>query len=242
MAGELDPLDVPVPARPVALPVRARAGERLREWWEDPRVRTAALLGAAALAGLAWFQIGRGSEPRPSGAAGGPAGAAAPARPSAPPAASTTTPAGEEVLVHVAGAVARPGVVRVRPGARVVDAIAAAGGGLPDAALDQLNLAAKVTDGQRIGVARVGQPAPPVVDGAAPAGGAAAGAAPGAPVDLNAATQAQLEELPGIGPALATAILRYREEHGGFRSVGELQEVRGIGDARFAELEGLVTV
>jgi competence protein ComEA len=236
-----------VPPRP-RLADRARLDpvdllERLRTRWEDPRVRAGVLLVVAAVAGLVWFRLGQSS-----GGGGGAAPVGAPAA-AAPRVTTTTTEAAGELVVHVAGAVARPGVVRVRAGARVVDAIDAAGGGLPDAALDRLNLAATLVDGQRVAVSRVGEPAPPVDSGAAGGAGAGvvtggtgeAGAASG-PLDLNAATQAQLEELPGIGPALAGAILRYRDEHGGFRSVGELREVRGIGEARFADLEGLVTV
>jgi competence protein ComEA len=246
----------PVPPRPQPVPERVPIGagvrERLLDRWQDPRVRAAVLLVAAAVAGLVWFRLGRTSQP--GGADAAATGAPAP-RPRAylPPTTTTTTGSGE-VVVHVAGAVARPGVVRVGAGARVVDAIEAAGGGLPDAALDQLNLAAKLVDGERIAVARAGEPPPPLAasggpgasggTGAGAGGGAAAqsGAEPTGPVDLNSASQAALEELPGIGPALAQAIMRYREEHGGFRSVAELQEVRGIGDARYAELEGLVTV
>lgn len=211
--------------------------ERARRRWEDPRVRAVALLVAATIAGLVWFRLGR-SDPTDGGRAGVPpvtAGGAARVR-------ATTSTTARELVVHVAGAVARPGVVRVRAGARVVDAIDAAGGGLPDAALDRLNLAAALVDGQRVAVTRVGEPAVPADSSAGPAAAPAGPGAPSGPLDLNAATQAQLEELPGIGPALAGAILRYRDEHGGFRSVGELQEVRGIGEARFADLEGLVTV
>ena len=137
---------------------------------------------------------------------------------------------------HVAGAVARPGVLRMPEGARVIDAVEGAGGAVPTADLDRLNLAARLTDGQRILVLEVG--AAPV------AGIPGTGSAPdpGALLDLNAATQAQLEELPGIGPALAGAILAERDRRGGFRSVNELREVRGIGEARFADLRARVTV
>jgi competence protein ComEA len=153
----------------------------------------------------------------------------------------SSTEHGGALTVHVAGAVNRPGVVRIRAGARVVDAIDAAGGGLPDADLDRLNLAAKLVDGQRVAVARVGAPAP-VESGAIPgAVDPAAGVDPG-PVNVNTATQAQLEELPGIGPALAGAIIAEREKRGGFRDVAELQDVRGIGDARFADIKDLVSV
>ncbi len=113
------------------------------------------------------------------------------------------------------------------------------GGGLGDADLDRLNLAAKVVDGERIFVPKVGQADP------APASSASGGAsAPGStgPINLNTATQAELEELPGIGPSLAQAILTERQRRGRFTSVNELRTVRGIGDARFADLKDLVTV
>ncbi len=207
-------------------------------------MRIAALLVAALVAGLAWYQLGV------SGSAG--AGTAAPAttRPTGQTERSTgpgevsgatTAPSGGFVLVHVAGAVAHPGVVRVRAGARVVDAIQAAGGGVPGSDLDRLNLAAKVVDGQRIAVALVGAPAP-VEAGASGSPGGGAPATPGNPVDLNTATESQLEELPGIGPSLAAAIIAEREKRGGFKAVGELQDVRGIGEMRFAEIKDLVSV
>jgi comEA protein len=218
------------PPRP---PVRGVAG-----WWEpfgarirDPRTLRIAGFLVAAVAGLVWYQIGRAD------AADGLGAPAASDRP-APVTTTTTRP---PVLVHVAGAVARPGLVEVPAGARVADALAAAGGGLPEADLDRLNLAAKVADGQRIPVARVGEPAPvgPVGDGGA--GGGDPGGATG-PIDLNSATEAQLDTLPGIGPTLAGAIIRERERRGGFTSVDQLQDVRGIGEKRFADLRPLVTV
>ncbi len=153
-------------------------------------------------------------------------------------AATTTTAAPDHVVVHVAGAVAAPGVHRLAPGARVVDAVAAAGGPAPDADLDRLNLAAVVHDGQRVHVPRAGEPVV-AVDG--DAGGS--GEEPtGGPVDLNTATQRQLEALPGVGPATAQAILAERDRRGGFRSVDELIEVRGIGPAKLEALRDLVRV
>lgn len=199
----------------------------------DPRLRTAALLLVAALAGLVWYQLGRS---QPSAALSGPRRASSRA-----PAAVTTTTR-PPVLVHVAGAVVHPGLVRVETGARVADAIAAAGGGLPDADLDRLNLAAKVADGQRIPVARVGEPiVADLTGGTGAPGGGPAGTDAG-PLNLNTATEAQLDTLPGIGPTLAGAIIRERERRGGFTSVGQLRDVRGIGEKRFADLAPLVTV
>jgi competence protein ComEA len=231
----MTPSEIP-PPRP-APHGRTAVVEQLRDRWADPRVRIGALLVVAAIAGFAWYQNGRSEAsalraiPRPR-----PDASRAPAR------ATTTVP---PVLVHVAGAVVRPGLVRVATGARVADAIAAAGGAVPGADLDRLNLAAKVADGQRILVVAVGAPAGGDPGGTTDAGGAAAdGGAPGdgAPVNLNTATTDDLDGLPGIGPTLAAAILRERERRGGFTSVDQLRDVRGIGEKRFADLRDLVTV
>lgn len=232
--------DLPRPDPPRPLPAPARGIERLREHWDDPRVRIGALLAAALVTGFVWYQLGAG----PS------SGAAGPEPPTAAESASTTraaagstasSPPAGMLTVHVAGAVARPGVVRVPAGARVVDAIEAAGGGLPDADLDRLNLAAKVADGQRVAVAKIGAPAPVEADATT---GVAAGTAdaPGGPMNLNTATSTQLEELPGIGPSLAAAIIAEREKRGGFKAVTELQDVRGIGELRYADIKDLVSV
>jgi competence protein ComEA len=162
---------------------------------------------------------------------------------------TTTTTVPAFVVVDVVGAVRRNGVVRLRAGARVVDALAAAGGATADADLVRLNLAAPVTDGARIAVPRLGAPAPPVdpaaVSGAVvPAGSGDTGAPPSSasPVDLNTATAEQLDALPGIGPATAAAIIADRGANGPFRSVDDLGRVRGIGDAKLEQLRGLVRV
>jgi competence protein ComEA len=226
------PLD---PPRPFPLPERGL--DRVRALWDDSRVRVGALLVVALVAGFVWYRLGAGSQAAPR--------SDRTAVTSTPATVATTTPPPESpptgrVTVHVAGAVLRPGVVRVDGGARVVDAIDAAGGGLPDADLDRLNLAAKVVDGQRVAVAKIGAPAP--VE--ATPGGAAPGdtALETGPLNLNTATQAQLEELPGIGPTLAAAIIAERDERGGFRDVAELQDVRGIGEMRYADIKDLVAV
>jgi competence protein ComEA len=226
------PLD---PPRPFPLPERGL--DRVRALWDDSRVRAGALLAVALVAGLVWYRLGAGSQAAPP--ADRTVVASSPARvaPTTPPPAPSAT---GRVTVHVAGAVVRPGVVQIAAGARVVDAIDAAGGGLPDADLDRLNLAAKVVDGQRVAVAKIGAPAPVETppSGAAPGSPAAASG----PLDLNTATQAQLEELPGIGPTLAAAIIAERDERGGFRDVAELQDVRGIGELRYADIKDLVSV
>jgi len=145
---------------------------------------------------------------------------------------------GERIVVHVAGAVRRPGVYRLRSGARVETAVRLAGGATRRADLGGLNLAAKVEDGRQILVperVRAGGTA-----AAAPSGGGPA--APAQPVNLNSATLEQLDTLPGVGPATAQKILDFREERGGFGSVEDLAEVPGIGPVRMAALREAVTV
>lgn len=157
--------------------------------------------------------------------------------------APTTAAVPSVVLVHVAGAVAIPGVHELELGARVVDAIAAAGGLRSDADGARLNLAAPVADGERVYVPVAGEEPPPVVGpaGAAPAGGAGASGGSGT-VDLNTADEAALDALPGIGPSTAAAIVEHRAKIGRFRSVDELLDVRGIGEAKLEQLRSLVTV
>jgi competence protein ComEA len=140
------------------------------------------------------------------------------------------------VFVHVAGAVVRPGLYRLGGAPRVADAIDAAGGVAPTADLDAVNLAATVTDGERVYVPRLGEVPPP-----AAAAGASNGTLPG-PIDLNTATAEQLDALPGVGPSTAQAIVSYRQEHGRFRSVDELLEVRGIGPSKLEDLRAKVRV
>src|SRR3954451_31137 len=128
------------------------------------------------------------------------------------PAATTTTVAAV-VVVHAAGAVVHPGVYRVPVGARVIDVVDAAGGPAPDADVNHLNLAAVVADGSQIYVPRVGE--------AVVASAGSATAVPSGPLDLNTATLEQLDELPGVGPATAKAIIAERERRGRFRSVDD---------------------
>lgn len=135
------------------------------------------------------------------------------------------------LTVHVAGAVARPGVVLLKEGARVMDAVESAGGPLPEADLDALNLAQPVQDGQKITVPRKGE-----------------GGAPGASreksgkVNINTADAGELEKLPGIGPTLAERIVSYREKNGSFKSIDELKKVSGIGEKKFSEIKDLVEI
>lgn len=219
-----------------------RARDRLQLLRGDPRVGVALLVVIAVVAGFLWYRAGvdgAGGAPPPR--------AAVPASQASPPtsAPAAVDPGGadgaddhDEIVVHVAGAVAEPGVVELPRGSRVTDAIEAAGGGVPEADLDRLNLAARLVDGQRVLVQKVGEPpapAEPTTPGDDPA---AAG-----PLNLNTATVEQLDDaLPGIGPTLAAAIVSEREERGGFRSVNELRDVRGIGEKRFADIVDKVTV
>ncbi|MFC0506869.1 helix-hairpin-helix domain-containing protein [Micromonospora costi] len=174
------------------------------------------------------------------------------------PAASTAAPVAEgvadgvaepdrsaagELVVAVAGKVRRPGLVRVPVGARLADAVEAAGGALPGVDVALLNPARKLSDGELIVVGVTPPPAagqPVGGSGEGPAAGGVPG--PGGRVNLNTATLAQLDALPGVGPVLAQRILTHREQHGGFRSVGDLRQVEGIGDARYEQLKDLVTV
>lgn len=135
------------------------------------------------------------------------------------------------LYVHVAGAVRRPGVVRVSSGSRVATAMARAGGPTRRADLTAVNLAAQVEDGQQVVVPASG------AAGTAVGGPALEPGAPGAPkLSLGSATADQLDELDGIGPTLSERILEYRTEHGGFGSLEELREVEGIGEKRFESL------
>jgi competence protein ComEA len=138
------------------------------------------------------------------------------------------------LVVDVVGAVRRPGLVRLPDGSRVADAIAGAGGLGRGAQRAAVNFAAPVSDGQQVLVPARG------------AAVAAAGADPGAaaassgPVSLSSATAEQLNALPGVGPVTAAKIVAYRQQHGSFRSVDELDAISGIGPSRIADLRGLV--
>lgn len=142
------------------------------------------------------------------------------------------------VTVDVAGLVVHPGVYTLPSGSRVEDALAAAGGAQPGADLTTLNRARVLVDGEQLAVGVLGAAAPAV--GASGATGAAPAA--GGLVDLNTADLVGLDTLPGVGPVLAQAILDWRTEHGSFSSVGDLDQVAGIGPATFATLKDLVTV
>ncbi len=135
------------------------------------------------------------------------------------------------VVVHLAGGVRRPGVYRVEAGSRVIDVVETGGGFAPDARPDDLNLAALVRDGDQIRVPVRGDP--PSVGGTTDT--------PGGPVDVNRADATELERLKGVGPALAAAIIAYREAHGDFATLDDLIEVPGIGPAKLEALRDQAT-
>ncbi len=155
-------------------------------------------------------------------------------------------PASASIVVDVVGKVRRPGIARLPTGARVVDALRAAGGARRGASLASLNLARVLTDGEQI---VVGIRSPPGIAASAagavgPSGssGASGGATPVPMVNINTADQTQLEELPGIGPVTARSILDYRAEKGTFTSVDELLEVSGIGDVTLSKIAPYCTI
>lgn len=138
-----------------------------------------------------------------------------------------------EVTVHVTGKVRHPGVVTLPGGSRVTDALRAAGGARAGSTIGALNLARKLVDGEQIVVGAhgpAGMTAPAPIDPATVV------------LDLNSATSQQLEQLPGVGEVLARRITEYRDGHGGFRDVGQLREISGIGDRKYAELKDKVRV
>ncbi|MEO9095793.1 MAG: helix-hairpin-helix domain-containing protein [Microbacteriaceae bacterium] len=142
------------------------------------------------------------------------------------------------LFVHILGAVVRPGLYQLHDGARAVDAVAAAGGFTAEADRAQLNLARLVSDGEQIYVPKVGEAA------AGPPGSSAGGGAGtiGSKVNLNTASESDLETLPRVGPAMAKRIIAWREANGRFGTVEDLMSVTGIGEKTFAGLKDLVTV
>ncbi len=134
------------------------------------------------------------------------------------------------IVVYVAGAVQRPGVYEMAAGDRVADALQAAGGVLPDADPSSLNLASRLHDGEKIAVPRVGETPP------------STGSPGNRPVNLNLASEAELDQVPGIGPVLAQRIIDYRESHGGFKDISELKQVEGIGPKKYEDLKERVEI
>lgn len=184
--------------------------------------------GVAAVLTVWWLVAGRPHEvtaPAPSTVA------VAGATPSASAAVAA------ELVVDVAGKVRRPGIVTLPPGSRVHEAIAAAGGLKGDVDTSGLNLARVLADGEQVLVGAPVAVAPP--GGSGSAGGSAPAAGP---VNLNTADLVALDTLPGVGPVTAEAIVAWRDENGPFRSVDDLLDVKGIGEATLAELRDLVSV
>lgn len=147
-----------------------------------------------------------------------------------------------EIVVYVAGAVNRPGVVQLAEGARAKDAVDACGGFLPTADTNGVNLAQKLKDGMQVTVPEK-SPQGTAVQGAA--GGAQAGAAKSLPegmVNINTADEKELDKLPGIGPAMAKRIVEYRMENGAFQAPEEIKRVKGIGDAKYEKMKDKIAL
>lgn len=216
--------------------------ERLRASRWALSLRHIAVVAVILVLGLVWAGwsvfhsrpeiIPDASTSPPTAVGGSPV--AQPPTPGASASSSSSAPA--EVVVDVAGKVRRPGLVRAKPGSRVADVLALAGGALPGVDLTSLNLARQVADGEQIlvGIPGGAPPSPP-----GPGGTPTSSASP---VDLNKATLAELEGLPGVGPVLAQRILDWRTEHGRFTAVDELQEVSGVGAKKFESLKPHVRV
>ncbi len=153
------------------------------------------------------------------------------------PSPPTPTPTPARIVVYVCGAVVNPDVYSLLEGSRVKEAVEAAGGFAPDADRVRINLARRLSDGEQVYIPRVGEEIPPVTPPAAVTPGHLGGK-----VNINTATAEELETLPGIGPAYAERIVRYREEFGPFKTIEDIKEVRGIGDATFEEIKDLITV
>lgn len=226
---DLDPPPADVEGPAEREPWRESAARWGRSAWEFTRAHLVAV-GIILLLGCLWAGYGLlQARSIPVAVAVGPTTGAtvvASPTPSPPP----------RILVHVLGAVEKPGVVELDEGSRVQDAIAAAGGLRADADPGELNLAAVLTDGTQLVIGDAAKPRGEVRAEA----GAGGGGGGGAKLSLNAATQADLETLPGIGPVTAGRIIAWREEHGRFSRVEELQEIDGIGPKTYSQLAELV--
>ena len=221
-------------AHPPDEPVEPLFASRWLSWFTRTHLVVVAIIGLIGLA-VAWWAASQASA-RPIEVA---APTPTPITATAPPASASASPK-PTIRIHVLGAVAHPGVVSVPEGARVEDALAAAGGLTPQARPGELNLAQVLTDGAQILIGTTAAVGGEVRGEAAPAAG---GAARGNTVlDLNKATAEQLDGLPGVGPVTAQRILAWRDSHGTFSRVEELQEVEGIGAKTLERLAPLVRV
>lgn len=232
----MEPLSRPTPPRSLAERLRAWA-----VWFGVARLVAASVATIVVCAGTVWLvrtspPATEASLPRASAATTTATGSGASADHTEPVVAVPST--APVLLVHVAGAVVEPGVYQLVGDARVRDAIVAAGGPTATADWNALNLAASISDGVKVYVPNVGEELPPSLS-AAPADPAES--TPTGPIDVNVATTAELESLPGVGPATATAIVTERERNGPFLDVDDLDRVPGIGPAKLEALRGLVT-
>jgi competence protein ComEA len=229
---------------PAALPDRLKGPL----WTLSPHhVVVLALVLLACRTWAAYALLRTSPEPIPNAPSSLTAGSpvATPASRTASPGQGTVGTPGKPVtvVVHVAGKVRRPGLVRAPTGSRVADVLAAAGGALPGVDLTTLNLARPVTDGEQIVVGIPALASAGTPTGGTPTGGSGTpGASADTPLDLNSATLAQRDGLPGVGPVLAQRILDWRNEHGRFTSTDELQEVPGVGPKKFESLKPHVRV
>lgn len=250
---------------PAAAALRGRAGRLVERWVPagatracrrpSRRVLVPLAAGVAIALGLAGFVLAdepaaEAPPPLPaahtaSGTAQSASAESSPSKAAGATGASTGSPdeTPERLVVSVVGKVRKPGLVRIRAGARVADAIESAGGAPRRADLLSVNLARALVDGEQI---YVGVPVPPGVGTGADDGAAGAGtesdAADDEAVALNAADQEELESLPGVGEVTAQRILEWRDEHGEFTAVEQLREVDGIGDKRFEQLRDMVSL
>lgn len=242
-----DRSEIPRPAPPRPFPPRTVIETLVAwiQWYGLARLVVTAISVAAIGAGGYWL-LRPAPEPVESSLPRAVSGDALPVASVAVVPQDTTSvplPAAMPIIVHVAGAVAAPGVYTLPTSARVVDAIAAAGGAIGEARLDAINLAAPLHDGDRLYVPTVAEaPVPLPGVSSAPATSLGGDAVPSGPIDLNTATAAQLDGLPGVGPSTARAIVEHRQANGPFSSVDGLDDVRGIGPAKLESIRPLVTV
>jgi competence protein ComEA len=223
----MEPLSRPVPPRSPA--ERARAWI---EWFGIARLIATSAATVVVCAGAVWLL----RTPPPATEASLPRATTTSVAAPAPQAVAAAPVASTRVLVHVAGAVVEPGVYELGGDARVRDAIVAAGGPTEIADWNALNLAAAVVDGIKVYVPSVGEEVPASLTIPAAAGVDRSTM----PIDVNVATADDLEALPGVGPATATAIVTERERNGPFLDVDDLDRVPGIGPAKLDALRDLV--